>query len=85
MAFIELNHYQIANLRELIRTIGYWGALQGEPDGAQLPHGHPLGALDTGDWVGEVWWALPEVAVAPNKTWQEQREAVTRQIEAFQP
>lgn len=56
---IELNGYQIANLKSALEAIGY----------GRHEVRNPLWVLHTGDWVGEIYWKLPHhVEQAPNFT-----------------
>jgi len=57
---IELDDYEVANLRAAIEAAGYWG---GQP-----AKRNPLYALNTGDWLGQIFWKLPQVDCKPNKT-----------------
>jgi hypothetical protein len=62
---VTLNDYHVANLRALINAIGYpWN------DGA-IEESNPFWAANTGDWVGEIYWKLPEVDFEPNATGEE--------------
>lgn len=54
---LVLNDYEVANLQETFRAIGYGAA--GDPG--------PLGALNTGDWVGQIARKLPYVEDKPGK------------------
>lgn len=55
---IELDEYQIANLRAAIQAIGY----PADKDYARCP----LNVLNTGDWLGEIYLKLPEVQYYAN-------------------
>jgi hypothetical protein len=69
---IFLNEYQIANLRAAIEAAGYggWGA-----EACPVAARNPLYALNTGDWLGEVYLMLPKVAHRPNRTPEEMAES----------
>jgi len=56
---ITLNDYQVANLKAMFEATGY---------NSKEPIDSPLGALDTGDWLGEIYWKLPDVSSSPNST-----------------
>lgn len=53
---IDLNDYQVANLRAAIEAIGY-------PSGTAQS---PLSVLHSGDWLGEIYSKLPKLYVQPN-------------------
>ena len=57
---IELDEYEVANLKEVIEAIGY---------PAPYPNTRkscPLDVLNTGDWVGMLYNKLPDVDFEPN-------------------
>lgn len=54
---VELNEYQVANLRSLIEACGYGGTMRQRS---------PLWVANTGDWIGEVYNLLPVVDHPPN-------------------
>lgn len=56
---IELDEYEVANLRTIFEAAGYWASK------TKVPR-NPLCALDTGDWFGQVYNKLPEVEYTPN-------------------
>lgn len=68
--WIFMDDYEIANLRSAIVAIGYpWSGDPGLDPG-------PLGALNSGDWVGQIYQKLPQVEhQRPNRTPQEYRIA----------
>lgn len=60
---IELNDYQVVNLRAALEAIGYpW----------KEEKRSPLTVLNSGDWVGEIWLKLDQLTLgkyaAPNDT-----------------
>ena len=55
---IELDEYQVSNLKAAIEAIGYGGT-------EQHPR-CPLNTLNTGDWIGELYLKLPDVTYYPN-------------------
>lgn len=58
---VTLNAYHVANLKAALEAAGIYRGP--EPDGLQ----NPLGALNTGDWLGEIYYKLPtEVDYRPN-------------------
>lgn len=52
---IELDKYEIANLRSLIEACFYHQR-------------NPLKVANTGDWIGQIYNKLPEVDYPPNVT-----------------
>lgn len=60
-----LSDYEVANLRAAIHAVGY-GAVGGDTS--------PLGVLNTGDWLGQIFNRLPEVDLKPNAEADELRE-----------
>lgn len=60
-----LDDYEVANLQALIEAMGYatWN------DKEFIPN--PLQMAQTGDWVGQIYWKLPDVEHKPNITWQQ--------------
>ena len=60
---IELNDYQVANLRAAIEAAGYntW-----DPNKESHVPRNPLYVLNNGDWIGEIYQKLPTVAYQPN-------------------
>lgn len=69
---VELDGYQVANLRALIEATGYNRA-GNDPS--------PLAFLMTGDWIGEVYWKLPASEHPPNRTPEQQRDDARRALE----
>lgn len=69
---IELDEYQITNLRALLEAVGYpnW----------EIPFSNPLNAANTGDWVGEIYNKLPEVDQHPNMTALEMAKTALRHV-----
>lgn len=61
---IELDAYEISNLRAALEAIGYRPHLG-------MDKRCPLWALNNGDWVGQIYNKLPESAIEPNDTAQE--------------
>jgi hypothetical protein len=55
---IELDDYEVANLRVAIEAIGY-------PWQKHKDHS-PLSVLNTGDWLGQLYLKLPIVEKMPN-------------------
>lgn len=55
---IELDEYEVANLRAVIQAIGY-------PADKDHPR-CPLNVLNTGDWLGELYNKLPELQYYAN-------------------
>jgi len=55
---IEMDEYEVANLKEAIVAMGY-------PAQFNLPR-CPLGVLNTGDWLGQLYCKLPDVDFEPN-------------------
>lgn len=68
---IHLNDYQVANLKAAIEAAGYytWNPLSP----THVPR-NPLYALNTGDWIGELYQKLPNIPVEPNRTPQQMAE-----------
>ena len=62
---IELNEYQVANLKSLIEASGY---------GYEKAERNPLWVANTGDWIGQIYNLLPEVEYKPNATAEELAE-----------
>ncbi len=60
---IELNDYQIANLLAMIEAAGYVTTLH-----SQNPGRNPLWAIQSGDWLGELYWKLPKTDYPPCRT-----------------
>jgi hypothetical protein len=59
---IELNDYQLANLKSMIEACGYWaGASEKYPEFELLEIPHPFQAFNSGDWIGELAWKLSEL------------------------
>mgnify|MGYP003463968239 CR=1 FL=1 len=58
---IQLNDYEVANLRALIEACGY-GRITNRVER------NPLYVANTGDWIGQVWQKLPDVDYPPNAT-----------------
>jgi len=57
---LTLNDYQVANLRAAIEATGYNGVVQDSS---------PLAVLNSGDWIGEIYWQLPKgYPTGPNHT-----------------
>lgn len=75
---ITLDDYQAANLIALIETIGY-------PTYRGVEHS-PYRYLDTGDWIGEIYWKLVGLDgqqrpdKRPNKTPAEQVDLFNRMM-----
>lgn len=72
---ITLNRYQLDNLRWLIRLTGY-------PHGKDAHKVEPFQWADSGDWLGELYWKLRDVAPdvendEPNRTPSEMKRLVT--------
>ena len=59
MSTIELNDYEVVNLRSAIEAIGY------PHDIVERPR-NPLMVLNTGDWLGQIYLKLPKVDTVPN-------------------
>ena len=62
---LSLNDYQVANLRATIQAIGY-PAESVEP--RDRGSANPLRALNTGDWLGEIYNLLPDINCSPNES-----------------
>lgn len=58
---IELDDYEVANLRSAIEAIGYRLTTEQKV----IPHS-PLMVLNTGDWLGQIYQKLPVVKRSPN-------------------
>ena len=72
---IELNDYQIANLRAAIEAAGYGTWREGRTN--YVPR-NPLYVLNNGDWIGELYQKLPSVEYKPNETPQALAEKAAR-------
>jgi len=58
---IELDEYQIANLKAVFEAAGYnWHTTKIKDN--------PIFAINTGDWLSEIYVALPKVQYLPNKS-----------------
>ncbi len=64
---ISLNAYQVANLKAAIEAAGYPAGMA-EHEG--IPQ-NPICAINTGDWLGELYYMLPNVGMKPNTSPQE--------------
>lgn len=69
---IELDEYQIVNLRALIEAIGY--------PASEIPFANPLNAANTGDWLGEIYNKLPYTTQHPNLTALEMAQNALRHV-----
>ena len=58
LTVLVLNDYQASNLKAVIEASGvnFWRVIQN--DGIE---DNPLSVLNTGDWIGEIYWMLPSV------------------------
>jgi len=67
---IELDNYEVANLRSALEAMGYntWSK---EFHGERYVPTSPLCALNTGDWLGQIYNKLPDTGHRPNATPQE--------------
>jgi hypothetical protein len=82
---IELDDYEVANLRALLQAIGY-GTPDCESCGRPLPYTKertdalrsPFFAANNGDWVGQVYLKLPSVKHKPNASPEQLAEAARR-------
>lgn len=69
---LTLNDYQVANLRALLEATGIYTFPE------KRAADNPLFALDTGDWLAEIYQMLPKVSYKPNQTPAEQALGVRR-------
>ena len=68
---VRLSDYQVANLVESLRAI--LGSMYGGV-------ASPLNAMNTGDWVGELYWKLEGITKAhPNRTAEEMAQSSINQ------
>lgn len=65
---LNLSDYHVANLRAAIEAGGYPGPPLATDYSYPLATDNPLTALNTGDWFGEIYNALPVVTHPPNRT-----------------
>ena len=75
---ITLDDYQTSNLLALIRAIGY-------PRAAGFVVSSPLGPLNSGDWLGEIYWkviAAGEPISPPNRRPEHMVADVVRWVRA---
>jgi|SRR5581483_4629662 len=65
---IQLDDYEVANLRAAIEAAGYSGQIKCSnccSYTSRVPR-NPLCAMHNGDWLGQIYNKLPEVAHKPN-------------------
>lgn len=76
---LRLNDYQLANLKAFVETV--WRKA------GPFPVASPFQVANTGDWIGEIGWMLPDIEYGPNATADEmiQRALAWRPVESQPP